>query len=184
MIGYESVFAVLHCRWCDCVCEVSCWHVRLRDRAVVVVVLWTVCRGSVLAGWLVCMHGVPAWTLRHDIRCDDGDVLWSMSSEHVRRCNGIDDDSVQWRLHARSWHVLSRWRDVVVAVAVSSRYFKFCQISHTHHPDAPTHSSAHARTPVFFVAAPHQCIDAYIAGVQVDTAWQEHRRRAIHVPLV
>ena len=94
MIGYESVFAVLHCRWCDCVCEVSCRHVRLHDRAVVVVVLWTVWCGSVLSRWLISVHGVPAWSLRHDDGCDDGDVLRSMSSEHIRWFNGIDDDGV------------------------------------------------------------------------------------------
>ena len=102
-------------------CEVSCRHVRLDDRAVVAVVLWSVCCGSVLAGWLISMHGVPAGSLRHDVRRDDGDVLRPVSSEHVRRDNGIDDGGLQWQLHGRSWHVLSHWRDVVVAVAVSSR---------------------------------------------------------------
>ena len=129
-----TCFVPPHHRWCDCVHEVSCRHVRLYNRAVVAVVLWSVCCGSVLSRWLISVHGVPAWTLRHDVKRDDGDVLRPVSGEHVRWHYGIDDGGVQWQLHGRSWHVLSDWRDVVVVVAVSSRYF-FCQdvLSHKHH---------------------------------------------------
>ena len=161
-------------------CEVSCRHVRLDDRAVVVVVLWAVCCGSVLAGWCISVHGVPARALRHDIRRDDGDVLRSMSGEHVRRCNGIDNGSVHWQLHRRSWHVLSDWCDVVVAVAVSSRY-SVSTFSRTRTTRTQPPARAHIRIISSSTSSMHWCI---CYGVQVATASRERRRRAIYVPPV